>query len=201
MTDTGAAVDHDGDVEPLAVADEAPAPIDPPRTAARFRAVVQVLACSGVPTQLLLVQLLALAGVRPFVEGDTLNATWVFVLSLADTVLLLLLIGGLLVANGESIRGVFLGTRVARTEIPLGLVSVVPVLLIAAAVLLAAQYVAPWLHNVPTTLWPVCCSRLAIDGSSRLWHWWPAASEKKSNARFCSRDSNSTWAARASGWS
>jgi len=149
LTKSGDAADHDGHVEPLAIADETPAPIDPPRTAARFRAVVQVLACSGLPTQLLLVQILALFGVRPFVEGDTLNATWVFLLSLADTVLLLVLIGGLLVANGESIRDVFLGARQARAEVPLGLVSVVPVLLIAAAVLLTSRYVAPWLHNVP----------------------------------------------------
>ena len=55
----------------------------------------------------------------------------------------------MLVANGESIRDVFLGRRLARTEVPLGLVSVVPVLLIAAAVLLTSQYLAPWLHNVP----------------------------------------------------
>ena len=110
---------------------------------------MQVLACSGVPTQLLLIQVLALVGVRPFVEGETLNATWVFLLSLADTMLLLVLIGALLVANGESIRDVFLGPRLARTEVPLGLLSVVPVLLIAAAVLLISQYLAPWLHNVP----------------------------------------------------
>ena len=143
-------------MEPLVVADEAPAPIDPPRTTvdpprtnARFRAVVQVLACSGVPTQLLLVQILALFGIRPFVEGETLNATWVFLLSLADTAVLLVLIAALLAANGESIRDVFLGRRPALTEVPLGLFSVVPVLLIAAAVLLTSQYLAPWLHNVP----------------------------------------------------
>ena len=41
------------------------------------------------------------------------------------------------------------GDASARTEVPLGLLSVVPVLLIAAAVLLISQYVAPWLHNVP----------------------------------------------------
>ncbi len=136
-------------MEPLAVADEAPTPIDPPRSAARIRAVVQVLACSGIPTQLLLIQVLALVGVRPFVEGETLNAMWVFLLSLADTMLLLVLIGVLLAANGESVRDVFLGARPARTEVPLGLLSVVPVLLIAAAVLLTSQYLAPWLHNVP----------------------------------------------------
>ena len=149
LTKSGDAADHDGHVEPLAVVDDGPAPIDPPRTTARVRAVVQVLACSGIPTQLLLVQVLTLFGVRPFGEGDTLNATWVFLVSLADTVLLLALISGLLIANGESIRDVLLGARLARTEIPLGLVSVVPVLLVAAAVLLTSQYVAPWLHNVP----------------------------------------------------
>jgi uncharacterized protein len=148
LTKLGDAADHESHVEPLVVAEEAPAPINPPRTSARLRAVVQVVACSGIPTQLLLVQVLGAFGVRPFVEGDTLNATWVFMVSLADTVLLLALIATLLVANGESIRDVFLGPRRARTEVPLGLVSVVPVLLIAAAVLLASQYVAPWLHNV-----------------------------------------------------
>jgi uncharacterized protein len=149
LTKLSDAADDDGDVEPLAVADEAHAPIDPPRSAARIRAVVQVLACSGIPTQLLLIQVLALLGVRPFVEGETLNAMWVFLLSLADTMLLLVLIGVLLVANGESVRDVFLGARPTRTEVPLGLLSVVPVLLIAAAVLLTSQYLAPWLHNVP----------------------------------------------------
>lgn len=136
-------------MEPLAIAEEEPAPLERPRTTARFRAVVQVLACSGIPTQLLLVQVLALFGVRPHAEGETLNVTWVFLISLADTMVLLTLIGALLVANGESIRGLFLGVRPVSTEIALGLVSVVPVLLMAAAVLLTAQYVAPWLHNVP----------------------------------------------------
>lgn len=148
MTELGDATDDESDVEPLAIADDAPASIDPPRTTARLRAIVQVLACSGIPTQLLLVQVLAAFGVHPFVDGDSLNATWVFLVSLADTLLLLGLICGLLIANGESIRAVFLGTRSARTEVPLGLVSVVPVLVMAAAVLLVSQYVAPWLHNV-----------------------------------------------------
>jgi hypothetical protein len=96
IDEIGDAADDDGDVEPIAVAEQAPAPIDPPRSAMRLRAVVQVLACSGVPTQLLLIQVLALLGVRPFVEGEALNATWVFLLSLADTMLLLVLIGALL---------------------------------------------------------------------------------------------------------
>lgn len=136
-------------MEPAAIASEAPAPGTPSRTAARVRAAAQVVACSGVPTQLLLVQILAAFGVRPFLEGETLNVSWVVLLALADTLLLIGLIVLLLKANGESVRGLLLGPRRAGTEIPLGLASVVPVLVIAAAVLLAARAVAPWLHNVP----------------------------------------------------
>jgi membrane protease YdiL (CAAX protease family) len=135
-------------VEPIGIASESPAPVAPARTTARLRAVAQVLACSGIPTQLLLVQLLAAFGVSPFSKGDALNLTWVFVLSLADTVLLLALIALFLAANGESMRSIVLGSRRPAVEVPLGLASVLPVTLIAAGVLLAARYLAPWLHNV-----------------------------------------------------
>jgi membrane protease YdiL (CAAX protease family) len=102
-----------------------------------------------VPTQLLLAQVLALAGVGPFGDSGALNATWVFAVSLADTVLLVGLIVFFLRANGESVREVLIGRRPAWREVQIGLVSVVPVLLSAAAVLLAARHLAPWLHNVP----------------------------------------------------
>ena len=141
-------------MEPIAASPDtpsepAPVPVVPSRTAGRIRATAQVLACSGLPTQLLLVQLLALAGILPYGENETLNLTWVFLLSLADTVLLGGLICLLLVANGESLRETFLGRRAALPEVPIGLMSVVPVLLIAGAVMLTARAVAPWLHNVP----------------------------------------------------
>jgi membrane protease YdiL (CAAX protease family) len=138
-------------VDSLSVASDTPAPeIRPgvPR-GARLRAVAQVLVCSGIPTQLLIAQLLALSGVGPFGENATLNATWVFVVSMADTVLLTGLIVLLLRANGESVPEVLFGRRRVVPEAGLGLLSVVPVLLIAAAVLLAARAMAPWLHNVP----------------------------------------------------
>jgi membrane protease YdiL (CAAX protease family) len=121
----------------------------PSPTAGRVRAIAQVLACSGLPTQLLLVQLLAAAGILPYTEHETLNLTWVVLLSLADTLLLGGLICLLLRANGESIRETFLGRRPAWPEVPLGLLSVVPVVLAAAVVMLTARALAPWLHNVP----------------------------------------------------
>jgi membrane protease YdiL (CAAX protease family) len=141
-------------VEPIAAAPDTPsdpstAPAVPRRAAGRLRAVAQVLACSGLPTQLLLVQVLALAGVHPYGENETLNPTWVFLLSIADTLLLGAIICLLLIANGESIRETFLGRRRIVPELPIGIVSIVPVVLAAAAVMLAARSVAPWLHNVP----------------------------------------------------
>lgn len=126
-----------------------PASAVPSRTAGRVRAIAEVLACSGLPTQLLLVQMLALAGIMPYGERETLNLTWVFLLSIADTILLGALICLLLVANGESLRTTFLGNRPVLREVPIGIVSVVPVLLVAATVMLTARAVAPWLHNVP----------------------------------------------------
>lgn len=135
-------------MEPEVVAIESPEPA-PSHGRARARAIVQVLACSGIPTQLLLVQGLALGGVTPYLDDGALNVAWVVALSLSDTALLVGLICLFITANGESIAGLFLGPRPVMAEIPLGLVSVVPVLLVAAAVLLTARYLAPWLHNVP----------------------------------------------------
>ena len=73
-------------MEPVALTSDQTTPDLPPPTAARWRALAQIAACSGVPTQLLIAQLLALVGVGPFGEGGALNATWVFVVSLVDTV-------------------------------------------------------------------------------------------------------------------
>jgi len=139
-------------VEPLTGAPDTPAEYVRPgvsRRVARLRALSQVLICSGIPTQLLVAQMLALAGVGPFGQQATLNATWVFAVAMADTVLLTGLIVLLLRANGESVRDVLVGRRRPLPEAGLGLVSVVPVLLVAAAVLLTARALAPWLHNVP----------------------------------------------------
>ncbi|HEY8535561.1 MAG TPA: CPBP family intramembrane glutamic endopeptidase [Vicinamibacterales bacterium] len=117
---------------------------------ARARALLEVLLCSGIPTQLLIVQVLALLGQRPFLEeGGRLNIIWVFTLSLADTVLLLGLMLLILRYEGESARDLFLGRRRAATEIPLGIVTVIPLLVLTTGLILLVRRLAPWLHNVP----------------------------------------------------
>ena len=140
--------DVSGDPEPPGAGPAAP-PAAPLAGAPRLRALIEVLLCSGIPTQLLIVQVLAALGQRPFLDGDRLNITWVFALSIADTVLLLTLILLILRYEGESARAIFLGRRRPATEIPLGVVTVIPLLLITTGIITLVRRLAPWLHNVP----------------------------------------------------
>ena len=63
----------------------------------------EILLCSGYPTQILLGQLLIAAGIPPQGADGALSATFVFVLSFADTLLLLSLIVFLLVRRGDNL--------------------------------------------------------------------------------------------------
>jgi membrane protease YdiL (CAAX protease family) len=107
-----------------------------------------VFLCSVIPTQLLIAKLLAVAGVKPMVGDGQLDATWVFVVAMGDTVLLLILATMLLRANGESPREVFLGPRPPLREGLIGLALIGPLLLGVGVVLLAARQAWPSLHNV-----------------------------------------------------
>ena len=121
---------------------------DTGRAAARARAVLEVFLCSGIPTQLLLGQGLALAGVQPFQAGGALDVTWVSILAIGDTVLIAALALLLLRAGGESPRAVFLGWRPAWGEVWFGLALTLPLVLGVAGVLLLAGVLYPPLHNV-----------------------------------------------------
>jgi len=115
---------------------------------ARVRALLEVFACSGLPTQLLIGQALALAGVRPFGPGTKLDPLWVSVVTLGDTMLIAAFAWMLLRANGESPRTVFLGTRSPSREIRLGVLLTPPLIVGVALVLLALRAAYPPLHNV-----------------------------------------------------
>ena len=126
----------------------APAPPDVGRLQARARALLDVFLCSGIPTQLLIAKLLAMAGVTPMVGDGQLDSTWVFVVAMGDTILLLILATVLLRANGESPREVFLGRRPPLREGLIGIALIGPLLLGVGVVLLAARQAWPSLHNV-----------------------------------------------------
>jgi uncharacterized protein len=135
-------------VEPVASGDAlAPARTEG-RRRERFAALVEVLLCSGVPTQLLIGQALALGGWRPFTEAGVPQAGPLFALALIDTLVLLLLIVVLQRARGESMRGLLLGDRSIGREAWFGL-AIVPALFLAVGVtVLVLRRLFPWLHNV-----------------------------------------------------
>jgi membrane protease YdiL (CAAX protease family) len=125
-----------------------PAPPDVSRLQARVRALFDVFLCSGIPTQLLIAKLLAMAGITPMVASGQLDSTWVFVVAMGDTVLLLVLATLLLRASDESPREVFLGARPPLREALIGIALIGPLLLAVGGVLLAARQAWPSLHNV-----------------------------------------------------
>jgi membrane protease YdiL (CAAX protease family) len=105
-----------------------------------------VLLCSGFPTQIGLGQALSALGL--YRSGDPLSLSYVVLLSLADSVLLIGLIIGFLRAHGERPREVFFGGRPLLREAMAGFPMVFVAFAIALSVLLLVQLVAPWLHTV-----------------------------------------------------
>lgn len=113
----------------------------------RLVAIVEVVLCSGFPTQLLLIYSFAAAGFRPFENGQ-MSLAYVSALSLADAALLLGLIFLLMNAKGEVPRHALLGARSPRREALLGALLIVPVFFLAVALLAVIRLLAPWMHNV-----------------------------------------------------
>lgn len=113
----------------------------------RAAALLEIVICSGYPTQLGLTAMFAMAGYGP-IGGRGLSVWYVAVLSLTDTVVLLSLIATFLAARGERAHNVFLGTRPIRREAMAGLPLTVMALLLGVAVLTGIQQLAPWFHTV-----------------------------------------------------
>jgi membrane protease YdiL (CAAX protease family) len=120
-----------------------------PRRRPQWPTWVEILLCSGYPTQIVLGQLLVIAGIRPQLADGSLSSTFVFVLSLADTVLLLSLIVWLLVRRGERPSTVFFGHVPIAREIATGVFSVPMVLAIVVILTVTLRRLFPMLHNVP----------------------------------------------------
>jgi membrane protease YdiL (CAAX protease family) len=121
----------------------------PPREPlSRGRAAVEVLVCSGYPTQLLIGILLASIGVLPAPDGR-LSAVFLFANLAIDSVLLLALIWFFLRQAGDDPRRLFLGSRPVRDEVRLGLLTVPFMLAVVVGIQLLIQTFAPSLRNVP----------------------------------------------------
>ncbi len=126
--------------------DPAP-PLPSPPLLSRARAAVEVLICSGYPTQLLIIAVLGGFGVRPGRDG-TLSPAFIFSISALDTVLLLSLIFFFLRHSNDSPRDVFVRHERVSRELRLGVVLVPVIFLVVIVVQLSLRQVAPFLHNV-----------------------------------------------------
>lgn len=119
-----------------------------PRFADRTRALLEVMACSGFPTQIGLQLGFAFLGFLPM-DGDGRLRFWYVVnLQFFDTALLIGLVVLFLRARGDNMRDVFLGGRPIGAEAAAGVPLIFGAFVVAIAVLLTIQRAAPWLHDV-----------------------------------------------------
>jgi len=114
---------------------------------ARVSAILEILLCSGIPSQFALAYMFALAGFSPLVAGR-LSFAYIATLLLLDATILIALIFWLLRRHGEHPRDVFLGTRPIGHEVYLGIPMTATVFMLAVIVLSAARLLFPSLHNV-----------------------------------------------------
>lgn len=117
--------------------------------AQRLGALMEVLLCSGFPTQLLIIGLLTGAGMSIRTAGGQLSPRFLFTLSLLDAILVVGLVLFFLKRHGESLSAVLFGRRSHGTEIVLGIFLLPVVFLVVGLVLALILTYAPELHNVP----------------------------------------------------
>lgn len=128
---------------------DAPEATTPPPPRRTWPTWVEILFCSGYPTQLAIGQALATSGISPTMPDGTLSATFVFALSLTDTVLLLSLILYFLIRRGERPLSVFFGGRRPWPEVAAGILSVPMIVFTVIALMLTLHRFAPTLRTVP----------------------------------------------------
>jgi len=144
-----------GVIEPPAD-DPAEAPLSPPEIdrrrllpAERIIAALEVVMCSGFPTQLIVILVLSTIGMKMRLPDGSLSGHFVFALTLSDTALLLGLVAFFLRSHRESVRTTLLGWRPPGRELALGILLIPMSFLVVIAVLLVVRLVVPGLHNVP----------------------------------------------------
>ena len=122
----------------------------------RATAILEILLCSSVPTQLAIGAVLRLLGIRSTDAAGHLSFTFVLTLSLADTALLIGMMILLMHAHGESARALWWGSADQRRAKPtvrhalIGLATV-PLIFIGVGILLnTIRLFVPSLHNVQT---------------------------------------------------
>jgi membrane protease YdiL (CAAX protease family) len=114
----------------------------------RLIALGEILLCSSVPTQFAIGALLTAAGWAPLDGAGQLSLPFVLTLSLADTLVLIVLMVLLMRAHGESATELWLGERSLKKEALFGLLLIPAVFVLVVVLLNAMRLWVPWLHNV-----------------------------------------------------
>jgi membrane protease YdiL (CAAX protease family) len=114
----------------------------------RLIAVVEILLCSSLPTQIVIGQLLVAAGLDPRTDIGQLSPPFAFALLLIDSVVLTVLMVVLTRAHGERPRTLWLGDRPILREVGLGLALVPLVFLVVGLLMTGLMRLLPGLHNV-----------------------------------------------------
>lgn len=115
----------------------------------RAAAALEVVLCSGFPTQLAIIAILSMVGLKPTLPGGAWSPAFVFALTLLDTILLVGLVFFFIRSRGESARELLFGARPPGREALLGLLIIPVSFAIVIVVLLIVQLIAPALRNVP----------------------------------------------------
>jgi membrane protease YdiL (CAAX protease family) len=110
--------------------------------------LLEVLLCSGFPTQLLIGGLLIVLGARVS-SADTLPFGFVVAVSLLDTLAIVALVVLFLRLRGERARDVLVGRRRVWAEVRRGVFYLPLVFALVIALGAIVQTWLPWLHNVP----------------------------------------------------
>jgi membrane protease YdiL (CAAX protease family) len=116
----------------------------------RLVALVELILCSSVPTQILLQGLMIGLGWEPRTGDGGLSLSFVVTMSLADTVVLIAMMVAFTRARGESISALWLGQRPVWKEALLGVSLVPSIFLMVVVILTSVRWFAPVLHNLET---------------------------------------------------
>jgi membrane protease YdiL (CAAX protease family) len=130
---------------PMAEVVEAP----PPHPRPTWPTWVEILLCSGFPTQLVINFALLGAGLPALGPDGQPSGTFVFTLLLLDTIVLLSLIVLFIRRRGQRARDVFFGRTRPLSEVITGVVSLPTVIVIVIGWTVLVRQFVPSLHNVP----------------------------------------------------
>ncbi len=130
----------------------APVPRQPPSAAV---AIAQIVLCSGLPTQLVLLFVLAALGVQSPSTTKEWSLGYVAGVLVADSALVLGLILLFLHWSGERPRDVFLGMRSVAWEWSIGIALLPMAFVVIGAINVVVQRYAPTLHQAENPFQPL----------------------------------------------